>query len=170
MKTVFGLFETYQAADSALLELEDLGYQHSDISVIGQAEVLEHKTPSKTAEDAGRGAGIGSLIGLIAGVGSIAIPGVGPLIGTGSIISGLVGGAGLGAITGGLVGFLRSLFGGSRDMAQTYHDAIAAGHILLAVQAAETGVDDVQRVMRQHGAHDLHVQEVARQRARVGSR
>ncbi|MBI1834024.1 MAG: hypothetical protein HYR90_04345 [Candidatus Andersenbacteria bacterium] len=89
MHVVSGLFETFQEADQAVAALNAIGYGTSNISVLGQAEALtsEHHH-SEAAEDAGKGAGIGGLIGLLAGAAPFVIPGIGPVIGAGTLIAG----------------------------------------------------------------------------------
>lgn len=168
MQTVIGLFETHQQTNQAIASLEQLGYSQDDMSVLGQKEVLpqtqdEH---SETAEDAGKGAGWGGLVGLIAGATTLAIPGIGPVIGTGTILGSTFSGAGIGAAVGGLVGLFRNWLGHESD-AQHYENAIKQGHIMLAVTSSEGGAEEVKDTLEHHGAYQVkHYQtEPSRTRA-----
>ena len=155
MKVISGLFETYQEANSAIAALSIKGYSGQDISVVGQEEVLKHEPHSETAETAGKGAAIGGIIGLIAGVAPIAIPGVGAIIGAGTLIGGTLGGAGVGAAAGGLVGLLKKWFG-SEDHATKVEHAIREGKILIAVKTGQRNGETVAQIMRDHGASEVH--------------
>lgn len=159
-RNIFGIFDTFKEVNDALLLLESNGYGRDDISVIGQEGILRSDDTSETVEDAGKGAGIGGLLGLIAGVAALPIPGIGPILGTGSIVTGLLGGAGVGAAAGGLVGAFRDLFGDQGDLAEKYESAIREGKILLAVSTVDTKSDEVKQLMENAGAHDLFEQGI----------
>lgn len=159
-KNIFALFPSTIAADNALRDLEEEGYEAEDVSVIGQEGILKAHDVSETAEDAGKGAGIGGLIGLIAGVAAITIPGVGPVIGTGAIISSILGGAGLGAVTGGLIGALRELFSNTADLAERYEEAIRQGQILIAVDVAAADAHGVQEILARNGGQHITTQNI----------
>lgn len=159
-KNIFAVFNKFQEADDALIALDAKGYGHENISVIGQEGVLKSKDVSNTAEDAGKGAGVGGLLGLIAGVAALPIPGVGPIIGTGSIIGGLFGGAGLGAAVGGLIGIIQDMMGKDEKLAGKYEGAIKEGKIMLGVTADENDITEVRRVLEDHGGRDLHEKDI----------
>src|SRR4051812_30045024 len=114
-KTVSALYDTYDAARSAVNALESAGVPHSDISIVANNSDNWHRDDqaSETAKDAGTGAGVGAAVGglggLLAGLGVMAIPGVGPVVAAGWLIATAVGagaGAAAGAATGGIVGAL----------------------------------------------------------------
>jgi len=109
---VFGIYPTLSSADHATDTLVRAGFPASDISALlpenlGSRQIATEratKAPEGAATGAGSGAVLGGALGLLAGIGALAIPGVGPLIAAGPIMAAL---AGLGV--GGAVG------GGYRD-------------------------------------------------------
>src|SRR5262252_4520781 len=112
---VFGIYSQMSNLESALNELKVAGFRHEDISVLfpdnlGSKELATVKTtkaPEGATAGAGSGAVIGGALGWLAGIGALAIPGVGPLIAAGPIVAALAGvgvGGALGGITGALVG------------------------------------------------------------------
>lgn len=114
---------------------------------------------SEVAEGAGIGALIGGLGGLLVGLGALAIPGVGPIIAAGPILTAITG-AGLGAVTGGMVGALVDL--GIPDAeAQVYAEGVRRGYNMVAVQAPESRVDQAKLIMDRAGLVDMqqHVGE-----------
>ncbi|MEX0649470.1 MAG: hypothetical protein WD200_00535 [Candidatus Andersenbacteria bacterium] len=167
MKTVFGLFNAAAEANSFLGEIQMEGFSQDDISVLGQDSVLtEARKHSHTAEDAGKGAGIGGILGLIAGIAPVALPGIGLVIGAGTLIAGVLGGAGLGSVVGGLVGFFRDHLGLGKDHATMYEEGIREGNILLAVHTnTADAAEAVEEAMTRHGAHDVYIQERVRTHA-----
>lgn len=85
MRTVTGLFDSYGDASRAINELEALGVSPDDISIVSKNGTADHPAgESLAAEGAGTGAGIGALAGgtggLLAGLGMMAIPGIGPVV------------------------------------------------------------------------------------------
>jgi hypothetical protein len=103
---------------------------------------------------AGAGAAIGGALGLLAGVASLTIPGVGPLIAAGPVAA-AVAGVGIGAAAGGLIGALTQL-GVPEDEAHYYAEGVRRGGTLVTVQAQ---TDDIAvcaaAMMRSHGAWDI---------------
>ena len=110
-KTVSALYDTYDAAHSAVSALEAAGIPHSDISIVANNSENWHRDdrPSNAAGGAGVGAAVGGVGGLLTGLGMLAIPGVGPVVAAGWLVATAVGamaGAAVGGATGGLVGSL----------------------------------------------------------------
>ena len=85
-QVVTALYDGYDSAVSAVNALEDAGIPHSDISIVSNNadDRYGRDDRTKTAEDAGKGAGIGAAVGgvggLLTGLGLMAIPGVGPVV------------------------------------------------------------------------------------------
>src|SRR5579862_6328556 len=113
-QTLTGLFDSYGDATRAVQDLEAAGVSEADISIISSDakgdRAKEHQA-TKAGEDAGKGAGLGAAVGgaggLLAGLGLMAIPGVGPVVAAGWLVAtavGAAGGAAVGAAAGGLVG------------------------------------------------------------------
>jgi len=98
MKTVTALFDDYQDAAATVRELEAAGFRVEEISLIVSTyedEVGETYVEDRAADGAGAGAGIGALLGgtggLLAGLGALAIPGIGPVVAAGWLVSAAVG-------------------------------------------------------------------------------
>ena len=110
---VFGIFKTTSQADKAVSRLLSAGFSNSDVSVLTSdtassrelATEKNTKAPEGTTAGAVTGGVLGGTLGLLAGIGALAIPGVGPLIAAGPIMGALAG-LGAGGAVGGLVGSL----------------------------------------------------------------
>src|SRR4029077_13756117 len=89
------------------------------------------KTPEGATTGAASGAAIGGTLGLLAGIGALAIPGLGPFIAAGPIMGALAG-AGTGGVVGGLVGALIGM-GFPEYEAKRYEGLVKHGGILLSV-------------------------------------
>ena len=103
---------------------------------------------------AGTGAVLGGALGLLAGIGALAIPGVGPLIAAGPIMAALAG-VGVGGAVGGFTGALIGM-GIPEYEAKRYEGRIAKGGILLSVHCDTS--DEIKRakdIMRGMGAEDI---------------
>ncbi|MDQ1146150.1 putative membrane protein [Bacillus sp. SORGH_AS 510] len=147
-KHLVGVYETEQEAIKAVEDLKRQGYATEDISVIGAnndtVNEINDATGTKTEDDllagAATGGAIGGLVGLLAGVGALAIPGIGPFVAAGPIaatLSGAALGAGVGGLAGALVGM-----GFEEDDADRYEGYVKEGKILVLVDRRETRVGD----------------------------
>src|SRR3954463_12182567 len=110
---VFGIYPTYTAVDRAVEELRAGGFRNTDISVLFPenlgtkdfTHVKDTKAPEGATTGGTTGAVIGGALGWLAGIGALAIPGVGPFMAAGPIMGALAG-AGAGAVAGGITGAL----------------------------------------------------------------
>jgi hypothetical protein len=159
---VFGIYSTLASADQATDALVKAGFPASDISALlpdnlGSKEIGTQKAtkaPEGAATGAGSGAVLGGALGLLAGIGALAIPGVGPLIAAGPIMAALAG-AGVGGAVGGVTGALIGL-GIPEYEAKRYEGRIKKGGILLSVHCDTS--DEVKRakeIMKNIGAEDV---------------
>lgn len=152
-RRITAFFETHEGAARAVSRLEASGIARGDISLVAakpaprpeEPEAAAEENEAPTAELAGAGAAAGTIAGgaggFLAGLGTVAIPGFGPIVAAGWIVSTLVG-AGLGAATGGLVGALVGA-GFSDDEASGYADSIQRGAVLVTVKADEADRDRI---------------------------
>lgn len=93
-KHIVGAYDTEHEAIQAVEKLRAEGYRPEDISVISKnkddVEAVTEETGTKTEEGLGAGAAtggvLGGLTGLLAGVGALAIPGIGPIVAAGPIL------------------------------------------------------------------------------------
>ena len=159
---VFGIYATRTDAEHAIDSLTRSGFPISDVSVLvpetlGNRDMGTQKAtkaPEGTAVGAGSGAVLGGTLGLLAGIGALAIPGVGPLIAAGPIMAALAG-IGVGGAVGGLAGGLIGM-GIPEYEAKRYEGHLQKGGILLSLHC-DTG-DDVKRakeIMKQTGGEDI---------------
>lgn len=163
-KSVVGIVDTSSQAEAIVEALQGTGISPSQISVLfpdkrGSKDFAhEHNTKAPEGAVAGVGAGgvIGGTIGLLAGIGALAIPGVGPFIAAGPLmaaLSGAAAGATVGGITGALIGL-----GIPELEAKTYEGKIKGGQILLAVHVENSDAEkNAKAVLEQHKAADVSV-------------
>ena len=143
-QTVTGLFDHYEDATTAVQDLETAGVPHNNISIVASDAHGEHAaTMTKAGEDAGKGAGIGAAVGglggLLAGLGLLAIPGLGPVVAAGwlaSTLVGVVGGAAVGGAAGGLVGSLTKA-GVPEEDANVYAEGVRRGGTLVSAKVSD---------------------------------
>ena len=162
-KAVIGIVETRAQAESIVQELQRIPQiSASDISVLlpdaqGTRDFAheEHtKAPEGAATGAGAGSVLGGTLGLLAGIGALAIPGVGPLIAAGPVLAALSGAA-AGAAVGGLTGALVGL-GIPEVEAKAYEGKIRGGNILIAVHTeSREAKNAAEEILKETGAHDV---------------
>jgi len=163
-KSVIGIVETQIQAERIVEELQQRGVSSNDVSVLfpdkrGTKDFAhEHNTKAPEGAVAGVGAGgvIGGTLGLLAGIGALAIPGVGPLIAAGPLmatLSGAAAGAAVGGIAGGLIGM-----GVPEYEAKSYEGKIRSGNILIAVHTDDGDAEKrTKQIFESNGAHDIAV-------------
>jgi hypothetical protein len=138
-KAVFCIAKTQTQAEAIVNQLKMEGFSNNDISVLfpdkSGTKDFAHEQHTKAPEGATTGgtvgAGVGAVLGWLAGIGSLAIPGVGPLIAAGPIM-GALGGAAVGGATGGIVGALVGM-GIPEYEAKRYEGKVRGGNILISV-------------------------------------
>lgn len=155
MRTITGLFDTRDQADTAVRSLKDAGIPSDDISIVANNADGSYATDGdNVAADAGTGAGIGAAVGgaggLLTGLGLLAIPGIGPVVAGGWLLSTVVGaatGAVVGGATGGLIGALTDAGVDERD-AHVYAEGVRRGGVLVTARVDETFVDAAQAILQ----------------------
>jgi hypothetical protein len=161
-KAVFGIVRTEMQASSIVQDLRQAGFSNQDISVLFPdkegtrdfAHEQHTKAPEGAATGAGAGGVLGGVIGWLAGVGTLAIPGLGPFIAAGPIMAALSGAA-VGAAAGGLTGALVGM-GMPEYEAKQYEGKIRSGNILLSVRADDGDqVKKAKDIFRRHQAEDV---------------
>jgi hypothetical protein len=156
------LVDTEAQADTIVAKLGTAGFSDNDISVLfpdkGSTRDFAHKKATKMPEGATVGAStggvVGGTIGLLAGIGALAIPGLGPFIAAGPIMAALSGGA-LGALGGGLTGALVGL-GIPEYEAKRYEGKVKEGGILISVHSdSHDETKKAKDIFKESGAHDI---------------
>jgi hypothetical protein len=163
-KSVFCIATSQEQAERIVDQLKTANFSNNDISALfpdkGTTRDFAHEKNTKAPEGAVAGAGtggvLGGALGWIAGIGALAIPGVGPFIAAGPIIAALSGaaiGATVGGIAGGLIGM-----GIPEIEAKRYEGKIREGNILISVHTENS--DDITRakdLFTRAGAVDICV-------------
>ncbi|CAN5567506.1 membrane protein [soil metagenome] len=161
-QSVIGLVKTRPDAESLVVALKETGFADSQISVLFPdkegSNDFAHDNSTKAPEGAVTGAStggiIGGAVGLLAGIGALAIPGVGPLIAAGPImatLSGLAVGATLGGVAGALVGM-----GIPEYEAKMFEGKLLEGNILIAAHSADgKDLERAEAAFKTHGATDV---------------
>ena len=160
---VFGIFSTRVAAENATESLVRAGFPTNDISVLlpeslGGPKDMGTEKATKAPEGAAAGVTtggvIGGALGVLAGVGLLAIPGLGPFIAAGPIMAGLAGlgvGGAVGGVTGALVGM-----GIPEFEAKRYEGRLKTGGILLSVHCdTSEEITRAKDVLKNTGAEDV---------------
>ena len=160
--SVFGIYQNRAAVESAVTDLREAGFRATDISVLlpqnlGNKDMgteANTKAPEGVATGAASGAVVGGVLGWLAGIGALAIPGIGPFIAAGPIM-GMLAGAGAAGAAGGLVGGLVGL-GLPEYEAKRYQGRIKEGGILLSVHSDDSEwTDRAKKILELTGADDI---------------
>jgi len=159
------MYDRYEDAQKVVHDLEASGIPTSEISMIANAEGRGTAGDASAgtgdrAADASNAGGTGALagtalgggLGLAAGLGALAIPGVGPVVAAGWLIATLTG-AGIGAAAGGVVGSLTGA-GVSRDEAHVYAEGLRSGGTLVTVRASDAEATRIEDIMGRHNPVD----------------
>ncbi len=159
---VFCIAKSRSQAEQIIERLQSSGFPSSEISILmpdtdGKHDI-GHVKATKAPEGAKTGAAAGGLtggvIGLLAGIGALAIPGVGPLIAAGPIVAALTG-AGVGGTAGGIVGGLVGL-GIPEIEAKRYDQKLRAGNYVIAVHARDDDEEDrAEQIFEDADAEDI---------------
>src|SRR5438874_1316342 len=159
---VFGIYSSVAHAEQAVDVLVTAGFASKDISVLlpdqtgttDFAHEKETKAPEGTTVGVTAGGVIGGTLGLLAGLGAIAIPGLGPFIAAGPIMGALAG-LGAGGAVGGLIGALVGM-GIPEYEAKRYEGRIKEGGILMSVHADNSDwAKKAEEILKQSGAEDV---------------
>jgi hypothetical protein len=159
---VYGLYHTRLQAESAVERLLRSGFSNDDVSVLLQdsqstkdfAHEKNTKAPEGTTTGAATGGAIGGTLGLLAGIGALAIPGVGPFIAAGPIVATLAG-VGAGGAVGGLIGALVGM-GIPEYEAKRYEGRIKQGGVLLSVHCdTSEEIHAAKELLKHTGAENI---------------
>jgi tetrahydromethanopterin S-methyltransferase subunit C len=159
---VYGIYPSVSHAEQAVDKLMVAGFASEAISVLlpdsSSTRDFAHKKDTKAPEGATTGATaggvIGGTLGVLAGIGALAIPGLGPFIAAGPIMAGLAG-LGVGGVVGGLVGALIGM-GIPEYEAKRYAGRIDGGGVLLSVHCDTSAqITNAKAVLEHSGAEDI---------------
>lgn len=163
MRTITGLYDSYDDARDAVKALEEAGVPSDHISIISNKDGKEdiEGQGNNAAEGAGTGAGIGAVAGgaggLLTGLGIMAIPGVGPVVAAGWLAAtavGAVAGAVAGGAVGGIVGAMIES-GVKEEDAHVYAEGVRRGGAVVAAKVEEDKVAASEAILRSTRSVDL---------------
>ena len=161
-KAVFCIAQTIEQTESIVKQLKAASFANNDISVLlpdknttkDFAHEKHTKAPEGTAIGGTVGMGTGAVLGWLAGIGSLASPGLGPFIAAGPIMAALSGAA-VGAAAGGLTGALIGV-GIPEYEAVRYEGKIKGGGILISVHAASSeAIEQIKKIFGHEHAEDI---------------
>lgn len=168
-KAIFCIARSEAQAITIVERLKMAGFSSNDISVLfpdkAGTKDFAHEQHTKAPEGAVTGAGTGGILGgtlgWLAGIGALAIPGLGPFIAAGPImaaLSGAAAGAALGGVTGALIGM-----GIPEYEAKRYEGKVKEGNLLISVHTEDsTERDRAKTIFEEAGAEDISYTEEAR--------
>ena len=161
-KSVFAIARDTTHASDVIERLNASGFDNQEISVLAPdnegkhsfGTVKETKAPEGATTGATTGGVVGGVLGLLAGLGALAIPGIGAFVAAGPIM-GALSGLGIGAATGGIVGGLIGL-GIPEFEAKVYGDKLKDGHYLISVHAHDGDEESsAKEIFEAAGATDI---------------
>jgi uncharacterized membrane protein len=155
-KTVVGAFQHHHDAEKTVDDLKKRGVPEKDISLVARHDgKTEGGHLGNSMHDFSSGIGwgttLGGVTGLLAGVGALAIPGIGPIIAAGPLAATLTG-----AVAGGVAGGLMD-YGIPKNESQKYEQRLKEGDVLLMVRADAPEVDKAKKLFEQNGGSDIYV-------------
>lgn len=163
MRTITGLFDSRDDAEAAVRALKDAGVSGDDISIVANnadGSYTDDKGDD-VAEGVGAGAGVGAVVGgtggLLAGLGMLAIPGVGPVVAGGWLLATAIGaatGAAVGGAAGGIIGALTDAGVDERD-AHVYAEGIRRGGSLVTARVDDSRADAAAAILRNSSLVDI---------------
>jgi uncharacterized membrane protein len=162
-RTVVALFDDLNLAHRAVDDLVRSGFDRNHISVVranredlrtkGTTTTTDMPDASGTAAGAGIGAILGGIAGLVVGAGALAIPGIGPIVAAGPLAAALAG-AGIGAATGGIIGALADA-GIPETDAEYYAEGVRRGGTLVTVRSDDARTSDAMQILNRHSPVDI---------------
>ena len=173
-KTITRIFDNYGDATNAVRDLENLGIKHDDLSIVANNadkahgdhvdqdidDVNDHGDVSRGAST---GAALGGVGGLLAGLGLLAIPGLGPIVAAGWLAS-TAAGAGIGALggaaTGSIVGALKNA-GHTDEEANVYSEGVRRGGSLVSAKVPDNLVSEAEAVLQRNKSVDAQTRGAA---------
>ena len=167
-KTVYGIYTDRLHAEEAIDAMRAAGFRAEDISVllpdnIGTKDIgyeKHTKAPEHAAVGGATGGVLGGTLGWLAGIGALAIPGLGPLVAAGPIVAAMAG-FGAGSVLGGLTGALTGM-GIPEYEAKRYEGRIRSGGSLVSVHCdSDVWTGRAKEMLAHTGAEDISVTDVA---------
>lgn len=156
MKSQVAVYDSHEKAINAIKVLDEYNFPMNKVSLLGKADMIDNHIHVKSLEDAKDapallGAGAGTIVGLLTGIGAFAIPGFGFLYGAGAVL-GAIGGFDLGIIAGG-IGTLLATIGIKKDKVVKLNEHLKAGKYLVMVQGTDEDIKQAEHILHTDGSH-----------------
>ena len=163
MATVIGVFPNRDQCEKAIRAMRARGFRDNEISVVARGPQAQggrgdQEAGADVSEGVTWGGALGGIAGLLAGVGALAIPGIGPVVAAGPLAATLGG-----AVTGGVAGGLLDL-GIPENRGRFYEEELKKGKMLAVVQTDTSRIDEAAQILRDNGATSVE-SHVGSQRA-----
>jgi hypothetical protein len=159
-RTLTALFDSYEDAEGSVRELEAEGISDDQISIVANRAVAVDRRETKEGNQAGLGAETGAVVGAVvggaggalAGLGMLAIPGVGPVVAAGWLVAAAVGAAGGAAVGGAGGGLIGAMIGNGvpEQDAHVYAEGVRRGGTLVTVRVQEALVPTAEAILRRY--------------------
>lgn len=172
LKRAVGAYSTRQKTENALFELKNAGFDMKNVSVIAkgaqhEGSIAGARVKDREGREPGEGAGagattgtiLGGVGGLLVGLGTLAVPGVGPILALGTVattIASTAAGAGIGAVGGGLIGALAGL-GIPKDRAKVYSDLISGGDYIVMIDGTQDELRRASAILNKSDVRELEI-------------
>lgn len=172
MKSTIGVYEDHQAAIAAVTALKDAGIPQKNISIVGQAhddrplkeelntdglgldsDDIFAKPAKVAAKTMGVSVVVGPILGALAGLGLLAIPGLGLIVGAGAL-AGAVAGLDAGIIGGGIISAIR-IAGINKQHESDYQQHLKEGHYLVIIQGSDEEAKQAHDLLENRAQHLL---------------
>lgn len=157
MKTTMAIYTNHEEALNAVKHLKENGFTNKQLSLIWNAkdekaelEKFSEKVTKIEAAEIGVGVTMGSILGVLTGIGVFAIPGLGILYGAGAIV-GAIAGFDLGLIGGGIISALS--IAGMKEVHHKYDTHLKEGNYLLMVQGSDEEANKAKNILQNKGGH-----------------
>lgn len=149
-QNIVSLYDSHEKAVAAVNLLKENGFNEKHISLLGRTDVGDD-LQIKDANIAAKGVGVGALVGVLTGVGLVAIPGIGVLYGLGAVAAAIAG-FDLGVI-GGTIASVLMINNADAKIAQHYENQLKDGKTLLAFTGNEEEMEKARQLLESHGIH-----------------
>ncbi len=159
LNSTVGVYKSHKKAVQAVRELQEAGFPIEKISLLGSAKIEDdhlHVIDSETVFDtvAATGSVLGTILGALAGMSIIAVPGLGLLYAAGALV-GAVGGLSIGSISGGIAGALLAL-GIGKDGILLYKEHLKEGKFLVVVHGSQEDADKAHEILEKTEHHEIN--------------
>jgi hypothetical protein len=165
--SVVAIFAEHSAAENAIKELKNAGFDIKKLSIIGRDYHSEdnvvgfYNTGDRMKYWGKLGAFWGGLWGLLFGAAVVFIPGVGPVVAAGSFVTWLIAGLEGAVAVGGLSALGAALFsfGIPKDSVVKYETSVKAGKFVLIAHGTAEEVEKARGVLQTSGAEQINTHQ-----------